>query len=80
MVDVLLSAPLPLTPGRTYTASYLASSGHYAIDRGAFAAARTKRPLRFPADAGVYQYGGGFPTSSWGASSYYVSPLVALDV
>ena len=80
VVDVLLNTPLALVPGRTYTASYLASSGHYAIDRGAFAAARTKGPLRFPADAGVYQYGGGFPTSSWGSSSYYVSPLVALDV
>jgi hypothetical protein len=55
------------------------STTAYAIDRGAFAAARTKGPLRFPADAGVYQYGGGFPTSSWGPSSYYVSPLVALD-
>ena len=25
------------------------------------------------------RYGGGFPTASWAASSYYVSPLVALD-
>ncbi len=80
VVDVLLDAPLRLTPGRTYTASYVAVNGHYAADRGAFASERTKGPLRFPADAGVYQYGGGFPTSSWQSTSYYVSPIVALDV
>ena len=27
----------------------------------------------------TYQYGGGFPTSLWQSTSYYVSPLVALD-
>ncbi len=79
VVDVLLNAPLRLTPGHTYTASYLATDGHYAVNRGAFAAGRTVGPLRFPADAGVYQYGGGFPTATWGSSSYYVSPLVGLD-
>ena len=79
VVDVLLDAPLRLTPGRTYTASYVAVNGHYASDRGAFAASRTKGPVGFPADAGVYQYGGGFPTSSWQSTSYYVSPIVALD-
>ena len=68
-----------LTPGHTYTASYLAVDGHYAVDRGGFSSSRTKGPLTFPADAGVYQYGGGFPTSSWQSTSYYVSPLVALD-
>jgi hypothetical protein len=79
VVDVLLDAPLRLTPGRTYTASYVAVNGHYASDRGAFAASRTKGPVGFPADAGVYRYGGGFPTSSWQSTSYYVSPIVALD-
>ena len=79
VVDVLLDAPLRLTPGRTYTASYVAVNGHYAFDRGAFAASRTKGPVGFPANAGVYQYGGGFPTSSWQSTSYYVSPIVALD-
>jgi hypothetical protein len=79
VVDVLLNAPLKLTPGATYTASYVATNGYYANDRGAFASPRAKGPLQFPADAGVYQYGGGFPTASWGSSSYYVSPLVALD-
>ena len=48
----------------TYTVSYSAPTGHYALDRGAFAAARTAGPVRFPADAGVYQYGGGFPTEA----------------
>jgi hypothetical protein len=76
VVDVLLNAPLRLTPGKTYTANQLAVDGHYAVDRGAFSSSRTKG---VPADAGVYQYGGGFPTSSWQSTSYYVSPLVALD-
>jgi hypothetical protein len=79
VVDVLLDAALTLRPGTTYTASYMAVDGHYAVDRQEFTSARTKGPLTFPADAGVYQYGGGFPSSSWQSSGYYVSPLVALD-
>ena len=43
------------------------------------ASPRAVGPVHFPPDAGVYHYGGGFPTSSWQSTSYYVSPLVAVD-
>ena len=78
-VDVALDAPLRLTPGARYTVSYSAPTGHYPVDRGAFASSRTAGPLRFPVDAGVYRYGGGYPNSSWQSTSYYVTPIVTYD-
>ena len=79
IVDVPLESPLRLTPGTRYTVSYSAPTGHYPVDRGAFASARTAGPVHFPADAGVYRYGGGYPTSSWQSTSYYVTPVVTFD-
>jgi Domain of unknown function (DUF4082) len=58
-----------------YTASYIAD-GHYAENQGGFGDAHRVGPLNFPSEAGVYQYGGDFPTSTWRASDYYVSPVV----
>jgi hypothetical protein len=77
VVEVQLNSALKLRPGVTYTASYLAD-GYYADQQHGFEAARTVGPVTFPANAGVYKYGGGFPTSSWQASGYYVSPVVTL--
>src|SRR4051812_14522117 len=75
-VDVPLAEPLRLTPGKTYTVSYSAPTGHYPSQRGAFASARDVGPLHFAADAGVYRYGGGWPTSSWAPAGYYLTPGV----
>ena len=75
--EVLLNAPVKLQPGVTYTASYDAKWGQYAEHVHGFDSARTIGPLTFPADAGVYQYGTGFPTSSWEGSDYYVTPVVS---
>ena len=75
VVDVALSAPVRLSPGVTYTASYLAD-GYYAEEQHGFDDPRTVGPIAFPANAGVYQYGGGFPTSTWEGTNYYVSPVV----
>ena len=49
-VDVPLAEPLRLTPGKTYTVSYSAPTGHYPSQQGAFASARdvgpcTSRPM-----------------------------------
>ena len=71
------SGGIKLRPGETYTVSYRAD-GHYATELHAFDAPKTVGPLTFPQGAGVYQYGGGFPTSSWENSAYYVSPFVTL--
>jgi hypothetical protein len=77
VVEVQLNAALKLRAGVTYTAAYLAD-GYYAVQPHGFDAARTVGPVTFPANAGVYRYGGGFPTSSWASSNYYVSPVVTL--
>ncbi|MFL5862471.1 MAG: DUF4082 domain-containing protein [Solirubrobacteraceae bacterium] len=75
VIGVGLDKKVSLSPGEVYTASYIAD-GHYAENQGGFADAREVGPLNFPPEAGVYQYGGGFPTSTWRASDYYVSPVV----
>lgn len=67
--SVTIPTPVPVVPGKTYTVSYLALHGHYAGDNG----------FRFPkvsgaltAVKGTYTYGGGFPTSTFESSNYYV--------
>jgi hypothetical protein len=75
VIDVGLGKQVTLTPGEVYTASYVAD-GHYAEHEQGFATAREAGPLNFPAEAGVYEYGGGFPANSWNATDYYVSPVV----
>ena len=64
----------------TYVVSYYAPAGRYAGDNGYFAAAGVDNgplhALRDGADGlnGLYRYGGGggFPTSSWQLSNYWV--------
>jgi hypothetical protein len=75
VIDVWLGKLVTLTPGEVYTASYVAD-GHYAEDQGGFDVPREAGPLNFPAEAGVYEYGGGFPTNSWNGTDYYVTPIV----
>ena len=47
-VDVPLASPLRLTPGKTYTVSYSAPTGHYALDRGRVRLAARGRPGALP--------------------------------
>ncbi|WP_343715859.1 DUF4082 domain-containing protein [Inquilinus sp.] len=69
------SSPLSITAGATYVASYL-SHGHYPVDSNFFTAARTNGALSTAANAGVYTYSSGvMPTSSFGASNYWVDVL-----
>ncbi len=67
--------PVPLTPRTEYVASYWAPAGHYTIAEHAFDQPSRARSLLLPADAGVYRYGGGFPTRSWRSSDYQVRPV-----
>jgi hypothetical protein len=78
VVDVLLNAPLRLTPGTTYTASYVATNGYYANERGAFERAH-QGAAAVPPRRGRLPVRGGFRTATWGSSAYDVSPLVGLD-
>jgi hypothetical protein len=70
------AAPVPVTAGTTYVASYLAPAGHYPVTSGQFSATGVDRgPLHAPAGAnGVYRYGagGGFPTGSYNSTNYWV--------
>lgn len=78
--QALFSNPVTITANTTYIVSYYAPNGRYAFNQGYFASSgRDAAPLhalRNGVDGlnGVYRYGagGGFPTSSWEASNYWV--------
>jgi uncharacterized protein DUF4082 len=77
-LEIRIPGGVRLEPGKTYTASYLSRYG-YPEEQHGFAESVQAGPISFPADAGVYRYGGGFPTDSWEATNYYVSPVVDVD-
>jgi hypothetical protein len=71
-VTVQLSQPVTIQAGVTYVASYYTSNGNYADTRN-FSYPFTSGPLT--ALAGVFQYGGGFPTNVYQNSNYWVDVL-----
>ncbi|APW59888.1 DUF4082 domain-containing protein [Paludisphaera borealis] len=77
--QVNFSTPVAIAANTVYVVSYLAPGGRYAADGGYFASAYTSGPLSVPANGGVYKYGsaGGFPTQTWNASNYWVTPVFA---
>ncbi len=69
-----LSTPVALQPGVTYVVSYFSTSG-YAYTAYYFAETRTSGDITGPGGAnGRFTYGanGGYPTSTWAATSYFV--------
>ncbi|MEA2534508.1 MAG: large repetitive protein [Actinomycetota bacterium] len=76
--QVSFSAPVAVTAGTTYVASYLAPAGHYSFTANAFAAAADSPPLHALANSttpnGQYLYSStsAFPTNSFNASNYFV--------
>ena len=72
--QVNFSSPVAIAANTTYVASYFAPNGGYAYNSGYFSSAFAHSPLQAPANAGVYRYGstGGFPTSSYNATNYWV--------
>ena len=67
--QAMFSAPVAVTAGVTYTVSYVAPNGRYAGDNN-YQFPRVSGDLT--ALSGVYKYGGGYPTSVWLSSNYYV--------
>ncbi len=72
------STPVSITAGTVYVASYHTSAGHYSDTSSGLASNVTNGPLTALASSGnggdgVYAYGAStFPTSSYGASNYWV--------
>ena len=70
-----LSSAVALTVGQTYVVSYLAPAGHYSYTSNYFSSPKTSGPLTAgTANNGRFLYatGGGFPTTSWNATNYFV--------
>lgn len=79
--SVEFDQPVPAGAGDEFVISYLAPNGRYAMESQAFAYRGVNTtPLRVAGgfgvpDAGLYRSGGGFPTSAWDRSHYYVDAL-----
>lgn len=72
------AAPVAVTAGTTYVASYHAPNGHYSGANEYFADTYARDPLTAPGGGnGVYTYGTStaFPTSSYQSTNYWVSPV-----
>jgi len=73
-------APIPVTAGTTYMASYFAPNGGYAADSGAFTSASVDNPPLHALQSsvsvgnGVYGYSNSpaFPTATYNATNYWV--------
>jgi Domain of unknown function (DUF4082)/Galactose oxidase-like, Early set domain/Bacterial Ig-like domain/Fibronectin type III domain len=68
------SAPVAITAGATYVASYFTGTGYPAGDPQGLASAVTNGPLTALAGGGVYAYGGAntFPTNVYNNNNYWV--------
>jgi hypothetical protein len=77
--QVNFSAPVAITAGTTYVASYFAPNGHAAFDNDYFTSAYSSGSLRVPISGGVYRYGTvtGFPNLSYRNSNYWVDVVFA---
>ena len=76
--QVNFSAPVAVTAGTTYVASYHTNVGRYSVSRSYFTAPFSSGPLHVPANGGVYLYGsGGFPTNTYQGSNYWVDVVLS---
>ena len=76
------SSPVSVTAGTTYVASYLTTTGHYAVTSGGLSSAVTNGPLTALANGGVYAYGSSttFPTNTYNGSNYWVDVVYQQDL
>ncbi|MBM7770362.1 hypothetical protein JOD54_000566 [Actinokineospora baliensis] len=76
-------APVWITPGATYIASFFTPWGQYAVTENHHRGAIIQPPFTAPPEAGVYYYAdegpepetGGFPTKTYKSSYYWISPV-----
>jgi hypothetical protein len=74
---VTLTSPVAIKAGQTYTASYYAPNGHYAVTSGSFSSSYTNGPLKVPAGGSTYRYADAFPSASSNAN-YWVDVVVII--
>jgi len=68
--------PVAISAGKTYTASYIAPQGGYAVSEGGFDQITTSGHISAAVGAGVYRYGTrGFPRDTYNNSNYFVDVL-----
>lgn len=83
--QVTFANRVAITAGTVYVASYHTTMGRYSVDEDYFVSGYTNGPLSVPSSGasggnGVYQYGpGGFPTSTYQASNYWVDVLFTTE-
>ncbi|MGF1662611.1 MAG: DUF4082 domain-containing protein [Kineosporiaceae bacterium] len=70
---------VPVTAGTEYVASYLTPDGLYHATENGFVGPVVRGPLAAPAQAGVFRYGGGFPSDVYRASDYAVDVTFVPD-
>jgi hypothetical protein len=75
----ILRAPVRLTAGQRYVASYFAPHGRYFQSEGFTGASSTPLLTVEKGHSGVFHYGsaGGFPTDEWNSSQYQADVLFA---
>jgi hypothetical protein len=72
---ITFSTPVPVSAGTEYVVSYYTPSGGYKATQDYFVGNVVQTPFSLPVNAGVYRYGGGFPTDTWNASNYWIEPI-----
>jgi len=76
--SAMFTQPVAVNADTTYIVSYLAPNGHYSYTSSFFDEPLSVGPLTAPsANNGRYTYGGGFPTSSWNGTNYFVDVIFA---
>ncbi len=71
----MFASPVSVSANTTYVVSYNAPKGRYSANNNYFGSAIVKAPLTAPVNAGVYKYGGGFPTDTYQGSNYWVDVI-----
>jgi hypothetical protein len=84
--EILFTAPVAITAGTTYVASYFSSSGHYGFTNPFFTQAVVNGPLRALANGedgpnGLYKYSstGVFPTDNFQSMNYWVDVVFTVN-
>lgn len=72
--EVKLDSPIKVEAGQTYTVSYNAPQGNYAVSEYGFNRGMTSGPITVKPGAGVFGYGSGdsAPTESYNKSNYWI--------